>query len=82
MHGRLFLNRFSRPGGSGLLTTSRFDDFELMDRPAGRDLTLERLLQRASAITERLFYIDVAGSSLRAAIKRKPEDSYEDRYTL
>lgn len=24
---------FSRAGGSGLLTTSRFNDFELMDRP-------------------------------------------------
>ena len=31
---------FSRPGGSGLLTTSRRNDFELMDRPAGRGLTL------------------------------------------
>jgi hypothetical protein len=31
---------FSRPGGSGLLTTSRFNDFELIDRPAGRGLTL------------------------------------------
>ena len=30
----------ARPGGSGLLTTSRYNDFELMDRPAGRDLTL------------------------------------------
>jgi len=30
---------FSRPGGSGLLTNSRRDNFELMDRPAGRGLT-------------------------------------------
>ena len=36
----LSLNRFSRPGGPGLLTTSRFNDFELMDRPVGRDWTL------------------------------------------
>ena len=36
----LSLHWFSRPGGSGLLTTSRLNDFELMDRPAGRDLTL------------------------------------------
>jgi hypothetical protein len=25
-----------RLGGPGLLTTSRFNDFELIDRPAGR----------------------------------------------
>jgi hypothetical protein len=31
---------FSRPGGSGLLTTSRINDFELIDRPAGRGLAL------------------------------------------
>jgi hypothetical protein len=31
---------FSRPGGPGLLTTSRLDDYELIDRPAGRGLTL------------------------------------------
>ena len=31
---------FSRPGGPGLLTSSRFNDFELMDRPVGRGLTL------------------------------------------
>jgi hypothetical protein len=31
---------FSRPGGPGLLTTSRVNDSELMDRPVGRDLTL------------------------------------------
>jgi hypothetical protein len=31
---------FARLGGSGLLTTSRRNDFELMDRPVGRDLTL------------------------------------------
>ena len=31
---------FARLGGSGLLTISRRNDFELMDRPAGRGLTL------------------------------------------
>jgi hypothetical protein len=31
---------FSRTGGPGLLTSSRLDDFELMDRPVGRGLTL------------------------------------------
>ena len=31
---------FSRPGGPGLLTSSRIDDFELIDRPVGRGLTL------------------------------------------
>ena len=31
---------FSRPGGPGLLTSSRANDFELMDRPVGRGLTL------------------------------------------
>jgi len=30
------LPRFSRLGGPGLLTTSRIDDFELIDRPVGR----------------------------------------------
>ena len=30
----------SRPGGSGLLTSSRLNDFELIDRPVGRGLTL------------------------------------------
>jgi len=28
--------RFSRPGGSGLLTTSRYNDSEFIDRPVGR----------------------------------------------
>jgi len=31
----LFL-RLSRPGGPGLLTSGRLNDFELIDRPAGR----------------------------------------------
>ena len=31
---------FSRTGGSGLLTNSRFNDFELIDRPVGRGLAL------------------------------------------
>ena len=31
---------FSRLGGPGLQRPSRVNDFELMDRPAGRDLTL------------------------------------------
>ena len=47
IHFRYPLPRFSRPGGSGLLTTSRSNDFELIDRPAGRGLALERLLKRA-----------------------------------
>jgi len=34
------VERFPAPAGPGLLTTSRANDFELMDRPAGRDLTL------------------------------------------
>jgi len=34
------INWFARAGGSGLLTTSRFNDFELYGPPAGRDLTL------------------------------------------
>ncbi len=54
---------FARPGGSGLLTISRCDDFELY-RPTRREgLTPQRLLKRASHHQERLFYIDVAGSS-------------------
>jgi len=40
IHLRYPLPRFSRLGGPGLLTTSRLDDFELIDRPAGRGLTL------------------------------------------
>ena len=31
---------FSRTGGPGLLTTSRFNDFEFMGRPVGRGLAL------------------------------------------
>jgi hypothetical protein len=31
---------FSRTDGSGLLTSSRINDFELMDRPVGRGLAL------------------------------------------
>ena len=31
---------FSRPGGPGLLTSSRYNDCELIDRPVGRGLTL------------------------------------------
>jgi hypothetical protein len=31
---------FSRTGGSGLLTSSRQNDFELIDRPVGRGLAL------------------------------------------
>ncbi len=34
------VSRFTRPGGSGLLTTTRPNDFELRDRPVGRGLTL------------------------------------------
>jgi len=40
IQSRYPLPRFSRTDGPGLLTTSRFDDFELIDRPAGRGLTL------------------------------------------
>jgi len=36
----IFGEPFSRPGGPSLLTTSRTDDSELIDRPAGRGLTL------------------------------------------
>jgi hypothetical protein len=39
-HFGLILKRCSRPGGPGLLTTSRFNDFELIDRPVGRGLAL------------------------------------------
>ena len=31
---------FSRPGGPGLRTISRFNDSQFMDRPVGRDLSL------------------------------------------
>src|SRR3974377_1451414 len=34
------VHRFPAPGGSGLLTTSRSNDFELYGPPAGRGLTL------------------------------------------
>ena len=33
-------NGFPAPAGPGLRTTSRIDDCELIDRPAGRGLTL------------------------------------------
>lgn len=59
----LFL--FSRPGGPGLLTTSRWNDFELY-RPARRaGLGPLTTTQEGVAVNSgRLFYIDVAGSSL------------------
>jgi hypothetical protein len=59
--------RFSRPGGPGLRTTSRFDDFELTDRPVGRGLALNDSSRERLLMTARLFYIAVAGSSLREA---------------
>ena len=40
VHLELSLNWFSRAGGSGLPTTSRINDYELIDRPPVRDLTL------------------------------------------
>jgi hypothetical protein len=40
VHLALFLHWFSRTGGTGLLTNSRFNDFALYGPPAGRDLTL------------------------------------------
>jgi hypothetical protein len=58
---------FSRPGGPGLLTTSRSDDFELIDRPVGRGLALNDYSRGRRLTSERLFYIGVAGSSLREA---------------
>ena len=39
--------RFSRPGGPGLLTTSRVNDFELIDRPRRVGLGPQRRLKRA-----------------------------------
>jgi hypothetical protein len=65
--------RFSRPGGPGLLTTSRFDDFELTDRPVGRGLALNDSSRGRLLMTARLFYIAVAGSSLREAHRLPPE---------
>jgi len=44
----VYIAPVSRPGGPGLLTTSRINDYELIDRPAGRGLALQRLLKRAS----------------------------------
>jgi len=40
IHWRYPLPRFSRLGGPGLLTISRIDDFQLIDRPVGRGLAL------------------------------------------
>ena len=56
---------FSRPGGPGLLTTSRRNDFELIDRPVGRGLALNDSSRGRLLTSERLFDIAVAGSSLR-----------------
>jgi len=55
----------SRPGGPGLLTTRRRNDFELIDRPVGRGLALNDYSRGRLLTSERLFYIAVAGSSLR-----------------
>jgi hypothetical protein len=62
---------FSRPGGPGLLTTRRGNDFELIDRPVGRGLTLNDYSRGRLLTTARLFYIAVAGSSLREAQTHK-----------
>ena len=50
-----------RTGGSGLLTTGRWNDFELIDRPAGA-LGPSTTTREDVSSTERLFYIAVAGS--------------------
>jgi hypothetical protein len=36
LHILVSVNWFSRPGGPGLLTISRSNDFDLIDRPVGR----------------------------------------------
>jgi hypothetical protein len=46
----------SRTGRPGLLTTGRFDDFELNGRSAGRVLTPERLAQRPLNYERTLLY--------------------------
>jgi hypothetical protein len=40
LHIPVSVHRFSRLGRPGLLTTSRFNDYELIDRPVGRGLAL------------------------------------------
>src|SRR5687768_1474891 len=65
----------SRTGRPGLLTTSRCDDFELIDRSAGRALTPERLAQRPLVCPRGLFYIGVAGSRPRGRRARCPKIS-------
>jgi len=47
VHLIVSLTRFSRAGGSGLLTTSRFNDFELYRPPAGTGLDPLTTTQRA-----------------------------------
>ena len=70
IQSRYPLPRFSRLGGLGLRTTSRFDDFELY-RPARRaGLDPLTTTQEGVAVnSERLFYIAVARSSLREGRK-------------
>ena len=40
LHLPVSVNRCSRPGGPGLLTHGRFNDYDLIDRPVGRGLAL------------------------------------------
>ena len=40
LHLPVSVNRFSRPGGPGLLTLGRFNDYDLIDQPVGRGLAL------------------------------------------
>src|SRR5205823_10969170 len=70
IQSRYPLPRFSRPGGPGLRTTSRVNDFEFY-RPAHRaGLDPLTTTQEGVAVnSERLFYIGVAGSSLREGLK-------------
>src|SRR5437667_4197288 len=70
IQSRYPLPRFSRLGGLGLRTTSRFDDFELY-RPARRAVLdpLTTTQECVAVNSERLFYIAVARSSLREGRK-------------
>lgn len=50
VHWTYPFSRFSRAGGSGLLTTSRLNDFELYRPPAGTGLDPLTTTQRAFSI--------------------------------
>src|SRR5262245_24536806 len=65
VHFRYRFIPVARAGGPALLTTSRHDDFELIERPAGRAWPPNDFSEGAALTRARLFYIGVARSSLR-----------------